>query len=396
MIYLLIISVILVVIGLILFIIDAFFIVDKKKELIKRKLNNFCILIPARDESNVISNILDSIKNQSIKVDLSNVYIIVEDKKDKTIDICREYKANCFIRKKLNLQSKGYALMEVIEDLYEKNKVYDMYFIFDADNVLDEHYLEEMIKCYEMGYDVATGYRKSSNINISALTSSSALTFSLINDLLNENKVAKNRSITISGTGYYISGDIINEFKSFPFHLMTEDYEFSMYLAMRNYKTVYNKKAIFYDEQPNNFKLSLKQRTRWCYGYLSVRRKYKKELRKHLSSRTAFGEYIGIKPYVCMLISVIFYYLYLVVGLFKETNKYLLFILLSTIIIYLLLIIFTIVLLIIDKDLNIKRSIKIKTIFYHPIYLLSFLPCMIRALFGKVNWEKIDHVGLNN
>ena len=100
--------------------------------------------------------------------------------------------------------------MELIEDLYEKNKVYDMYFIFDADNVLDEHYLEEMIKCYEMGYDVATGYRKSSNINISALTSSSALTFPLINDLLNENKVAKNRSITISGTGYYISGDIIN------------------------------------------------------------------------------------------------------------------------------------------------------------------------------------------
>ena len=396
MIYILIISAVFIIIGMVLFIIDAFIIKDKDKELIKRNLNNFCILIPARDESKVIENIINSIKNQSININMQDVYVIVEDINDLTVNICKNNNVSYFVRRKLNLKSKGYALMEMIEDLYQNNKLYDMYFIFDADNILDKDYFKEMIKCYEMGYDVGTGYRKSSNININALTSSSALTFSLINNLLNENKVAKNRSITISGTGYYISSKIIDEFKSFPFHLMTEDYEFSMYLAMHNYSSIYNKKAIFYDEQPIKFKMSIKQRIRWCYGYLSVRRKYKKELKKHLNNKTSLGEYIGIKPYVFMLIGLLFYYIYLIVGLFDNTNKYLFYILGTTLLIYLLLIIFTIVLLIVDRDLNIKKTIKFKTIIYHPIYLLSFIPCMLKAMMGNVNWEKIDHQGLNN
>ncbi len=391
--YVLIVSLIFIIIGLILLVIDAFFLNDKEKKLIKRQYKNFCILIPARDESRVINNIINSIKNQSIKVDLSNVYVIVEDINDHTINICKENNINFFVRKKLDLKSKGYALMEVIEYLYESIKSYDLYFIFDADNILDKDYISNMLFMYNMGYDVVTGYRKSSNINTNVITSSSALTFSLINDLLNENKVARNRSITISGTGYFISSEIINKFKSFPFHLMTEDYELSMYLSMNDYNTFYNKEAIFYDEQPTKFSTSIKQRIRWCYGYLQVRRKYRKELKKHLSSKTAFGEYIGIKPYVLLIIGVIFFYIYLICGLFIDFDRYIKIIIFTTSLIYTLLIIFTYVLLLIDKDLGINKRLKVKTLLFNPIYLISFLYCMIRAMLGNVSWERIEHTG---
>ena len=391
--YVLIISLIFIIIGLILLVIDAFFLNDKEKKLIKRQYKNFCILIPARDESRVINNIINSIKNQSIKVDLSNVYVIVEDINDLTINICKENNINFFVRKKLDLKSKGYALMEVIEYLYENIKSYDLYFIFDADNILDKDYISNMLSMYNMGYDVVTGYRKSSNINTNVITSSSALTFSLINDLLNENKVARNRSITISGTGYFISSEIMNKFKSFPFHLMTEDYELSMYLSMNDYNTFYNKEAIFYDEQPTKFSTSIKQRIRWCYGYLQVRRKYRKELKKHLSSKTAFGEYIGIKPYVLLIIGVLFFYIYLICGLFIDFDRYIKIIIFTTSLIYTLLIIFTYVLLLIDKDLGINKRLKVKTLLFNPIYLISFLYCMIRAMFGNVSWERIEHTG---
>ena len=391
---LLIISLICILIGLILLIIDAFFLNDKEKKIKTRKYKNFSILIPARDESKVINNIIDSIKNQSINVNLSDVYVIVESEFDETVNICKKNGINYFVRRKLNLKSKGYALMELIEDLYKRNKTYDLYFIFDADNTLDKYYLHEMLQMYNMGYDVVTGYRKSSNINTNVITSSSALIFSLINDLLNENKVARNRSITVSGTGYFISSDIMDNFKSFPFHLMTEDYEISMYLAMNNYATFYNKKAIFYDEQPTKLITSIKQRIRWCYGYLCVRFKYRKELKKHLSSKTAFGEYIGIKPYVMLLFGALFFYIYLITGLFINFDKYIKIIIFSTGLIYTLLIIFTYVLLIIDKDLGIKKKLKIKTLLYNPIYLFTFLYCMIRAMFGNISWDKIEHTGI--
>ena len=393
--YILIISLIFILIGLILLIIDAFFLNDKKRKLNKRKYKNFCILIPARDESKVINNIIDSIKNQSIKVNLSDVYVIVERLDDPTVSICKKNNINYFVRNKLDLKSKGYALMEVIEDFYKKNKTYDLYFIFDADNILDSNYLSSMLSMYNEGYDVVTGYRKSSNINTNVITSSSALTFSLINDLLNENKVARNRSITISGTGYFISSEIIDKFKSFPFHLMTEDYELSMYLAMNNYSTFYNKKAIFYDEQPTKLSVSIKQRIRWCYGYLLVRFKYKKELKKHLSSKTAFGEFIGIKPYVMFIFGVLFFYIYLIGGLFIDFDKNIKGIIFATLLIYTLLVIFTYVLLLKDKELGIKKSLKVKTLLFNPIFLLSFLYCMIRAMFGNVKWDKIEHTGNN-
>lgn len=390
----LIISLICILIGLILLIIDAFFINDKEKKLMTRKYKNYCILIPARDESKVIQNIIDSIKKQTVKVNYSDIYVIVENELDETVNICKKNHINYFVRRKLNLKSKGYALMEIIEDFYKRNKTYDLYFIFDADNILDEYYLEEMLRMYNMGYDVVTGYRKSSNINTNVITSSSALIFSLINDLLNENKVARNRSITISGTGYFISSDIIDNFKSFPFHLLTEDYELSMYLAMHNYATFYNKKAIFYDEQPTKLKVSIKQRIRWCYGYICVRFKYRKELKKHLSNKTALGEYIGIKPYVMFVFGALFFYIYLITGLFINFDKYLIVIIFSTGLIYTLLIIFTYVLLLIDKDLGINKKIKIKTLLYNPIYLLTFLYCIIRAMFGNISWDRIEHTGI--
>lgn len=389
----LIISLIFILIGLILLIIDAFLLNDKKKKLTKRKYKNFCILIPARDESKVINNIIDSIKKQSIKVNLSDVYVIVESNNDPTVNICKKNNINYFVRSKLELKSKGYALMEVIEDLYKKNKTCDLYFIFDADNTLDTNYLSNMLEMYNLGYDVVTGYRKSSNINTNVVSSSSALTFSLINDLLNENKVARNRAITISGTGYFISSEIIDKFKSFPFHLMTEDYELSMYLAMNDYPTFYNKKAIFYDEQPTKMKVSIKQRIRWCYGYLMVRFKYRKELKKHLSSKTAFGEYIGIKPYVMFIFGIIFFYIYLIGGLFIDFDKNIKGIIFGLLLIYTLLVIFTYVLLLIDKELGINKKLKVKTLLFNPIFLLSFLYCMIRAMFGNVTWEKIEHNG---
>ena len=52
---------------------------------------DFCVLIPARDESKVIEGLLKSLE---LSVNMQDVYVIVEDKKDKTVDICNKYQAN--------------------------------------------------------------------------------------------------------------------------------------------------------------------------------------------------------------------------------------------------------------------------------------------------------------
>ena len=105
----------------------------------KNDNHNFCILIPARYESRVIEDLLVSIKKQTHKINMKDVYVIVESKEDETVNICKKYGTSVVIRKHLELKRKGYALDEAVKYILGKKLRYDAYFIFDADNILDKN-----------------------------------------------------------------------------------------------------------------------------------------------------------------------------------------------------------------------------------------------------------------
>lgn len=106
---------------------------------------NFCILIPARNESKVIETLLSSIMKQTYLP--SPIYVVVEDNLDPTVEICKRYQANVFVRTTIEgRRRKGYALDEVLKSI---NKNYDAYVILDADNILDENFLKEMNETYK-------------------------------------------------------------------------------------------------------------------------------------------------------------------------------------------------------------------------------------------------------
>ena len=61
--------------------------------------------------------------------------------------------------------------------------------------------------------------------------------------------------------------------------------------------------------------------------------------------------------------------------------------------IYFFLLIITIILFYIDKNrVNIKKENKIKAVLYNPIFLFTFIICLIKAINNKnLVWEKIEH-----
>lgn len=371
----------LIILGLILLI--SKFLVRFYKGVLPQKqkeTNNFSILIPARNESNVIEDLLKSIKNQSEKINFENVYIIIENKNDKTIKIAKKYNANIIIREKLNLKRKGYALMEAIEKITEE-KIYDAYFIFDADNVLDKDYLKEMKKTYLEGYSIGIGKRKIKN-KTNSIAISSQLIFTLINDLSNKNRNKYNVNANASGTGFYISGKIINKLKTYPFHSLTEDYEISLYAVINNLTTKYNEKAIYYDEQPTDYKTYFNQRTRWVKGYFETRKIYTKDLIKKLkldnkNYKSVYTSLIGVYDLILILI-----------GLLIKCYKYPLEIILA---VYTALIIFTILLLY-KENININKTLYLKVLLINPLLLLTYIPCLIKSIFKKdIEWTVIQH-----
>lgn len=351
------------------------------------------ILIPARDESKVIESLLISIENQTQKINPEDIYVIVESSKDRTVKIVKKHKMNIIYRKDLTKQRKGYALDDAIKEIIINNKHYDAYFIFDADNILEENYIEEMQKSIDKGYDIGISYRNTKNSS-SLVAASSALTFSMINTLGNTLKNKYTNNLTISGTGYYIKGPLVEEWGGFSFHTLTEDYELTLYSTLNNITTTYNEKAIFYDEQPDDFKVSITQRTRWVKGYFEARKKYVKKIRKSLTKKdknygSKVNAIIGVKPYIYLLLGVILLIFSSLTFDIKTLIKILVVVFLT---IYLELVLVSYV--IVKKEDN-KLKIKVsktKLILYNPIFLLSYIICLIKAITTKdLKWEVVEH-----
>lgn len=352
----------------------------------------FSIVIPARYESVVLEGLLISIESQSLKVNPQDVYIILEREDIKSIEIVKRHNMSIIYRTNLTLERKGYALNEAFQTIYKKN--YDAYFIIDADNILDSDFIKSMSKTLSLGYDIGVGYRAPKNPNDSLTSAASSLTFSLINTLNNKSRIKHHKTITISGTGFYIKGTVIKELKGYPFTTLTEDYELSLYATVNGLNTYYNEEAIFYDEQPVNYNESITQRTRWVKGYFMARRKYLFQIKDKLfhhpdNINSLITEYIGVRPYIYLIISLL---LYIIANLSSF-----IYIILALLILYLVLYLLTLLMLIKENGrLKLDRNMSLKVLLFNPIFLISYIRCALIALLTpNLEWQKIDHIKNN-
>ncbi len=353
------------------------------------------ILVPARYESAVIEGLLKSIERQTVKMPMRDVYVIVESEDDPTVKICAKYDCQVILREHLELQRKGYALDEAVKQILAK-KNYDLYFIFDADNRLAPTYLEEMLKIYADGYEMATGYRNAKNNNYNTIAAVSALTFTMINTIGNKNRIRHGGNIIFSGTGCFVVGELVEKWGGWPFHSLTEDYEMSLYAIANNISTFYNEKAVFYDEQPTKYRQTVDQRVRWIKGYFSARHEYIPEMRARWdqpNQGSIVKEWVGVKPVIWALVGVICLLFEDIVKLFtsKDLGMIVGMLVGLIIVVYIILLIITAVMIRREK-MKFTPRIKWRAILFNPIYLLTYVPCALKALFIKnVQWKRIEH-----
>ena len=139
--------------------------------------------------------------------------------------------------------------------------------------------------------------------------------------------------------------------------------------------------------------MSIKQRTRWVKGYFEARGKYIGKIRRSLSKgnfASKMYEIIGVWPLILIIIGLLIYLVNLWIT--KSPSYFLINLGIILLVVYLSLIIFTGVMLKKEVKLKMDLSMKIKVLFYNPLFLASYVWCLILSIFNNnVGWDKINH-----
>jgi cellulose synthase/poly-beta-1,6-N-acetylglucosamine synthase-like glycosyltransferase len=368
--------------------------------------HKFAIIVSARNEENVINNLFDSIDAQDYPRELITVALVADNCTDRTAEVAEERgNVKVYRRYSETEKGKGYALNFLLEKLDEDfgPDAFDAYIVFDADNILTRNYITEINKTFSDGYEVVTSYRNSKNYGDSWLAAGSGLWFIRESKYLNGSRMRIGACPQCSGTGFLFSNEIKKENGGWPFHTLTEDYEFTCHSVVRGKKFGYCENAMFYDEQVSGFRQSWRQRIRWTKGGLQGFIKYWKQLVAGLFSKKFIACYdmlMSIAPayilsLVACLVNLVGAVLLIATGSdFWETVLPMMKMVIGA---YTILLIQSIVATATEwRKIHTNPFKKILYAFTFPFFILTFIPICFIAIFKKVEWKPIRHTSLGS
>ncbi len=366
----------------------------KEKPLVEDKEHRFMAIIPAHNEEKVISNLVESLKNQNYDKSLYDIYVIADNCTDETAKKAKEAGAIVYERFDEEHKTKGYALNWFLQQKIEEDAPYDAFCIFDADNIVDVNFLKAMNKKLCQGEDVVQGYRDIKNPSDSWVSAGYAIFYWTMNRFYHLARYNLGLSPLINGTGFMVKFDVVKP-EGWNTKTLTEDIEFSLKRIIAGKKLGWATDAIVYDEQPVGFKQSWSQRSRWTVGHIQCLKEYTKPLAVAVKDNKTVMNFDGllymlgsIPMFVLTLVLLVLnFVIYLTNGM--STTE-----LLWNAVRYLvptfLLPIFTgIMIMLIDK-----KPIKpmIKGLLLYPLFLGSWLLINFKCLFKRnIKWEKIEH-----
>lgn len=364
------------------------FLKPKEDKVKSKKINKFSIIIAARNEEEVIGNLIDSLKKQNYDKDYYDINVIVNNSTDNTYKVAKKNGVNT-IKCEIPVKAKGDVLRYVFNKF--KNHDNDAYIIFDADNVVHPDFLFHMNKSLNCGYKLAQGFRDTKNYKDNWLSGSYAIFYYLQNFFFNLSRKKINSSASINGTGFMVEKKFIESLDFNPVTL-TEDVELTTICAVMNEKIDFVKDAITYDEQPTNFMVSFKQRLRWSKGNLQCWSKYHHDLAKGFIKNhnlACIDMYLNNLAAFIQVLSITVILAGFVEKILTETATFTIAGLASMLVSYIFTVIVSIFITIYNKK---STPAMISSILLFTFFVITWFPINIVSLIKRdVKWDHIGH-----
>ncbi len=223
------------------------------------------IIIPARDEEQVIRNTILACLRQSH----TNIEVLV---------ICHNCSDNTYLEAKKISDSrvrpfelktkesgKGIALNHGVE-----NSRGEYLLILDGDGRLTENFIQDAYPLFATGnYAAVQGRYVPSNREYNFVTRMLSLEGDLWSTPFMTFRTIRTKRAGLGGTGYIVRKDALLSVGGFKNHLV-DDYELTYRLLRKKYRIAFAPLCINYDEKPPTLDIMLKQRARWVKGFLTM------------------------------------------------------------------------------------------------------------------------------
>lgn len=246
----------------------------KKKKIdypITNKRMRFVILFPAYKEDKVIVESVRSFIHQDYPGSLFDIVVISDQLKNETNELLSRLPIKLIIANYPN-RTKAKALNLAIKNL---DQPYDGVVIIDADNTVDNNFLDEVNKAFCFGVKAVQAHRvaKNANTDMAILDAASE---EINNSFFRSGHVKLGLSSALSGSGmafeYKWFIDNIKNISS-----VGEDKELELELLRQGIYIDYLEDVFVYDQKVQNQKVFYNQRRRWIatqYDNLSKGIKY--------------------------------------------------------------------------------------------------------------------------
>ncbi len=369
-----------------------------------KRNHSYAFVIAAHNEEAVIANLVESIFAQDYPRELMDVFVVCDACTDGTHAAAQSAGATVWDRNDLARRGKSwaldYAFDRILNDYGDK---YEAFVVFDADNLVSPSYLSVMNQAFDAGYLVCTGYRNSKNFDSSWVSSAYATWFIREAKFLNNARMMSGTSCAISGSGWMVSQRIVRGMHGWDFHTLTEDIQFSTFCCANNVQIGYAP-AEFYDEQPITFKASWTQRMRWTKGFYQVFFSYGRDLAKGIS-KGRFASYdmlMTIAPgMILTLLSFSVNATYLVIGSLShgfiatqsELDMCVGTLIMTFVSLYVTFFLLALITTVSERShIHAKKRWRVVTnLFTFPIFMMTYIPITVAALFKKVEWIPTKH-----
>lgn len=386
----------------------------KQKHLTNPTKNKIALVIPAKNESQCIGMLLDSINRQTYDKSNYDVFIAVDRADDPTLQIAKEKLGDFDYVVEPNQKCKADALDCLFKHIIKtKGNTYASYIILDADCYLEDHFIEEMNNALVTNADVVIGKKLIKNwetgnkAHRTLFANLSALTYTSIDTMGNKYKSDHGQALAMCGQGMMLSQRFLEKYQGFPFKSLCEDVEVGIHAMLYDFKELYYEYALTYSEEPTSHKEYNKRRYRWLKGYFANNQKYRKQLLdktyRQGKVRTDYFRYlyelVPVYLFIILtsLVSITYLVSFIVLCCLKSmlAVKAILYSALMILLIYVVIAIFNLITVCSDKETN-KMTVKEKlaVVFLGPAITFEYVVIFFKTANKnyQVTWDHVERI----